>query len=178
MHELPPAELVIIEQSRYEILREQVVDIQVRVSLLLVTLAVGGTSLIGCGDSRIPTYPVSGQVVLQDGSTLPRGGKVIFFSRNQEPPIRAEGYFGADGKFELTTYEQGDGAPEGEYDAAVVPTVPDDQGGLSTREYLMAMEPIDDRYKVPGNSGLRFTVSAEDAPHEFRIEVTRPRRRR
>lgn len=97
---------------------------------------------------------------------------------DSDPRVTAKGYFESDGRFELTTFSQGDGAPAGDYEVMVVPTVPEDQGNLSTREYSRAMNPIDDRFKNPKSSGLRFTVSPETAPHEFRIEVTRPRQRR
>ncbi len=126
----------------------------------------------------MPTYPVSGVVVLKDGSTLERGGRVVFQLIDSDPLITAKGYFESDGKFELTTYTKGDGAPAGEYEVMVVATVPEDQGNMSTREYLKAMNPIDIRYKNAKSSGLRFTVSPETAPHEFRIEVTRPRQQR
>lgn len=133
--------------------------------------------LTGCGESHPPAYPVSGQVVLPDGTTLKNGGKVVFIG-SQDPDIRATGYFGPDGKFQLTTYEEGDGAIAGEYDVMVVPTVPDDADGLTSREYIHVMQPIDDRYKNAKSSGLRFTVSAETSPHEFKIQVTRPGRGR
>jgi len=143
-----------------------------------LVLVVGSCLFVGCGESRPPNYPVSGQVVLKDGTTLKEGGRVVFMKVGSQPAVRANGYFGPDGKFELTTYPTGDGVPAGDYEVMVVPSVPDDQGDLSEREYIKAMEPIDSRYQNPKGSGLRFTVSPETAPHEFRIEVTRPRRRR
>ncbi|WP_146451031.1 hypothetical protein [Bythopirellula polymerisocia] len=123
------------------------------------------------------TYPVRGDVVFKDGSTLERGGRVVFQLVGSDPMITAKGYFESDGKFELTTYSKGDGAPAGEYEVMVVPTVPDDKGEMSEREYLKAMNPIDIRFKNAKSSGLKFTVSPETSPHEFRIEVTRPRKR-
>ena len=123
------------------------------------------------------TYPVRGEVVFKDGSTLERGGRVVFQLVGSDPMITAKGYFESDGKFELTTYSKGDGAPAGEYEVMVVPTVPDDKGEMSEREYLKAMNPIDIRFKNAKSSGLKFTVSPETSPHEFRIEVTRPRKR-
>ncbi len=142
-----------------------------------VLLFSGTCLLVGCGKSGVPTYPVSGQVVLKDGSTLPMGGRVVFELVDSDPLLQAKGYFESDGRFQLTTFENGDGAPAGEYQVMVVPTVPDDKGSMSEREYLRAMNPIDIRYKNASSSGLRFTVTPEGAPHEFRIEVSPPRKR-
>jgi len=104
---------------------------------------------------------------------------LIFKNSNDSPPHQAKGYFGTDGKFTLTTFNDGDGAVAGEYHVSVHPNVPDDRPpGMSPGQYVRAMQPIDDRFKLPGKSGLNFTVSPETAPHDFRIEVTRPGRRR
>jgi len=144
------------------------------------TLVIVGLYLCGgCGDTRPPTYRVTGQVVLPDGAALACGGRVVFTNANESPPKSAKGYFGSDGKFDLTTFDDGDGAVAGEYHVAVFPNVPDDRPpGMSPAQYVRAMQPIDDRFKYPGKSGLQFTVSPETEPHDFRLEVTRPRRRR
>lgn len=134
--------------------------------------------LAGCGEPGQPVYPVRGQVVLQGGGTLQLGGRVVFARVDSSPSVMASGYFGADGKFELTTNESGDGVVAGDYQVMVVPTVPDDGDNMSRREYSRAMEPIDSRFQNQKSSGLRFTVSPDTVPHDFRIEVTRPRRRR
>lgn len=141
------------------------------------TFVIGTT--VGCSGSKLPTYPVSGQVVFPDGSTLERGGIVRFICNDVTPPVTADGIFGPDGKYQLTTFHEGDGAVAGEHQVIVIATVPDDrEPGMSLKEYTKSLHPIDDRFKNPSASGLRFTVSAETSPHEFRIEVTRPKRRR
>ena len=135
---------------------------------------------IGCGEGHPPAYPVTGQVVFADGGTLQYGGQVLFISTNVKPQVKAYGNFGQDGKFELTTYTEGDGAVAGHYKVAVIPNFPEDHEDaiVSEREYAKAMQPIDDRFRDPGRSGIEFDVSAETSPHDFRIEVTEPRRRR
>ncbi|QEG33207.1 hypothetical protein [Bythopirellula goksoeyrii] len=134
--------------------------------------------LLGCGKSTLATYPVSGEVVLEDGSTLRNGGKVVFQQLDSDSPLTATGYFGEDGKYSLTTFDKDDGAPAGEYVVMVVPTIPDDTDGLSARERREVRNPIDSKFKNSKSSGLHFTVSPDTSPHEFRIEVTRPRIRR
>lgn len=134
----------------------------------------------GCGEGHPPTYEVTGQVVFPDGATLKDGGQVLFVSTDQSPVVKATGYFGPDGNFELTTFTQGDGAIAAHYQVAVIPKIPEDHEDslVSAREYAKAMQPIDTRFRNPGSSGLEFDVSAATAPHVFRIEVTAPTRRR
>lgn len=148
-----------------------------RTSLLLLGGLLTCSVLIGCGQSHPPTYQVSGQVVFPDGQPLKTGGKIVFVSTTS-PDVRATGYFGSDGKFQLSTYGKEDGAIAGEHQVMIYPTVPDDGDGMSPREYAMAMQPIAERYSNPRGSGLKFTVSAETAPHDFKVEVTRPGARR
>lgn len=113
-----------------------------------------------------------------DGRPLPLGGRVVFTSASGDRTHTAKGYFGADGKFQLTTFSENDGAVPGEYTVAVLANVPDDRGSMSERAYLEAMDPIDDKYSDPRTSGLKYTVPADDGPHHFRIEVAKPRGRR
>ena len=117
------------------------------------------------------------QVVYGDGSSLPTSGRVSFESVELDPPVSARGFFGKDGNFELTKFKGADGMVAGDYKVAVIFNVPDDRGQLSQQEYQLASNPIDRRFTIPGPSPLRFTVSAETAPHEFRIEVHAPKRR-
>jgi hypothetical protein len=133
--------------------------------------------ICGCGDSGPSTTAVTGEVVYPTGASLPLGGRVIFASPGDSAHT-AKGHFGSDGKFQLTTTTDGDGAVPGEYLVAVLPTLPDDRGSMSERAYAQALEPIDKKYLDPQTSGLRYTVLAEKGPQHFRIEVTKPRGRR
>ena len=131
----------------------------------------------GCGSSGT-TFPVTGQVVYVDGTTLPTGGQVIFESTAPGSTVLGRGFFGTDGDFQLTKFtDAGNGLPSGDYAVAIICNIPDDRGNMSPKEYLKASNPVDKRFKSPHSSGLRFTISAETAPHEFRLEVHPPRRR-
>jgi hypothetical protein len=121
---------------------------------------------------------VTGEVVYPDGRSLPLGGRVVFVSAAGDRTHTAKGYFGAEGKFQLTTFSQNDGAVPGEYNVAVLPNVPDDRGKMPERMYIESMDPIDSKYLDPRTSGLKYTVPAGDGPHHFRIEVAKPRGRR
>jgi hypothetical protein len=145
---------------------------------------LGGTLItfgliFGCGGSGPSTIPVTGEVAYRDGASLPLGGRVVFVSVSSggEKGHTAKGQFSSDGKFQLTTFEENDGAVPGEYKVAVLPNVPDDRGSLTERAYAQALEPIDRKYLDPQTSGLRYTVSAENGLQPIRIAVTKPGQR-
>jgi len=126
---------------------------------------------------------VAGEVVFTDGRPLTSGGRIIFSSTNVTPPVTGKGYLETDGKFKLTLFNHGQGFVKGtgleagDYEVAVLPDVPDDRGSMSEAEYYRAMEPIEERYARPATSGLKFTVSADSAPQDFRVVVRRPSRK-
>lgn len=74
----------------------------------------------GCGRGRIPTYPVSGTVNVD---ARPADGAIIIFcpatAGTELDSVRPAGKTDAAGKFQLTTFEPGDGAPAGEFKVLV-----------------------------------------------------------
>jgi hypothetical protein len=83
-----------------------------RIAVLLGLLAVSG-----CGDGRIPLYPVTGSIVV-DGK--PADGAMVIFcpQEGQTEQLMRErpvGFAGNDGKYQLTTFVSNDGAPAGQY---------------------------------------------------------------
>jgi hypothetical protein len=79
--------------------------------------AIAGVIAPGCGSDQIATIRVSGKVLV-DGQ--PVGPCIIYFQPETPdiPPVN--GYVDASGQFELTTYERGDGAPEGKYSVSLM----------------------------------------------------------
>jgi hypothetical protein len=73
-----------------------------------------------CGSQRKAVYPTRGQVFAKNHQPAV-GAFVIFHPVNasDSDPNKPRGYVEEDGSFRLTTYEQGDGAPEGEYVATI-----------------------------------------------------------
>lgn len=70
-------------------------------------------AVAGCfGSNRPPTYPVSGTVTWK-GKPV-EGARVVFVPQ-QPGGQAAAGITDAQGRYRLTTYVEGDGAPEGEY---------------------------------------------------------------
>jgi hypothetical protein len=104
--------------------------------LPVVALAV---ALAGCGDGRLKRYPVTGSVVI-DGK--PAEGAIVAFCpvnpSGELEHLRPAGRTDGSGRFELTTYDSGDGAPAGEYKVLVKWPAP---------------EPANDRDGRPGALG-------------------------
>jgi len=87
-------------------------------SVCLVTLATG----TGCTQGKPPVVPAGGKVMYK-GTTPAVGALVVFHPASYEIEKQIGGKpFGRvreDGSFTLTTYEEGDGAPEGEYGVTI-----------------------------------------------------------
>ena len=136
----------------------------------IVILAASVCFAPGCGDDgRLPTYEARGQVVFQDGNPL-EGGTIIFESMDH--PVSPRSLISPDGKFELGTYETGDGAPVGQYRVAIMP--PSQTGGVD-RDEARPPAIIDPKYKDFEKSGLEYKVEAKDA-NEFVVKLDRPAR--
>lgn len=102
-------------RAHYFVLWERVSMSRCIHGLLASTLIA--VSLAGCSDDRLATFPVSGKVVFKDGSPV-RMGTVELKSR--EHAVHARGEIDSDGRFELTTFEPGDGAVAGQHNCVIV----------------------------------------------------------
>ncbi len=141
---------------------------------LISLLAVA--ALVGCGGADVPmqkTVKVSGQVLL-DGKPV-EGLDIRFLPKDKanfkldETPL---GRTDAAGKFTLTTYYNGDGAPPGDYLVAVSypDQVPASEEADETAAAIAAAKSMKARakdgkprfpqiYQVPQKSGLAATVA-------------------
>jgi hypothetical protein len=89
---------------------------------LVLCLALASLALLlpSCGKRRKVVYPVHGKIV--DSEDKPAVGATIIFhpvDSSDADAVKPIGNAEEDGSFTLTTYEKGDGAPEGEYVATV-----------------------------------------------------------
>ena len=85
---------------------------------LLVLLALALVAAPGCGGGGAAnTHAVTGKVTGPDGAPL-SGGSVSFDGTGAKGH-KATGTVGPDGAYTLSTFEENDGAPEGEYDIKV-----------------------------------------------------------
>lgn len=126
-------------------------------ALLAVVVAAG------CGRSGL--YPVKGKVVFPDGTPL-AAGTVEFGPFDQSALLAPRGEIRADGTFRASTYEEGDGAPEGKYRVLVTPPEQLDPGQPRPL-------PFDRRFSSFETSGLEYTV--KPGKNEFFTITVEPR---
>ena len=143
----------------------------------LTALPLALALLTGCGDKgvagRPPVYPVSGQVLYQG---KPLEGAFVSFTPTEGGTHGASGRTDADGRFTLTTFDSGDGAPAGRYRVTVTkaeavitpdPVNPEANPPLKVEQKHL----IPAKYSSPEKSGLESEVT-ESGENEFRFELT------
>ena len=149
-----------------------------RMALVLAPMAL---LLGGCGGEQRPDlYPVSGVVTYQ-GQPL-ANAEVVF--HNDSAPRAAAGTTDAEGRFQLQSFEDFDGAVAGEHavtitklqaNAEISGANADDPtaaygGGMdaaaSGNMSAIAKSELPEKYANPNSSGLKETVTAE-GPNEF-----------
>ena len=123
--------------------------------------AVLSAFLAGCGSQKnLPArYPVSGQV-LQSGK--PIADAIITLHPSSPSPDVTQcpiAYSDAEGRFSMTTFETGDGAPAGDYSVTVELRAPRTVGEEVVRDGRN-MLPI--RYSRPESSKLTVQVTEGD----------------
>ena len=121
--------------------------------------------LVGCGESRVSTYPVSGTVVFDDGSPVSTG-TVEFSSIDHE--LTATGKIGEDGSFVLGTYKTDDGACAGNHRVIVMQMIINDGTVIHTKDHGKPLDPL---YASYGSSPLTATVGAQEG-NTLKLTVT------
>ncbi len=126
---------------------------------LLAVVMLGAVT--GCNrkatEARVPTFPVSGDVTFR-GKPIP-GAFVALHpttARDDVPPPRAS--VGADGALKVSTYDGGDGAPEGEYVVTVEWYKPIKNG----QDIISGPNVIPKKYASPRTSDIKVRVAAQD----------------
>ena len=130
---------------------------------MLMTLAT-----IGCGgESRVSVVPVSGKVTFQGAA--PAGAQVVLHpaTRSEETSVAPSGTVKEDGSFQISAYDQGDGAPPGDYVATVqwFRVVAEEDGSGRGPNLL----PV--KYASPETSPIKVTVNS-NATELQPIEIT------
>jgi hypothetical protein len=92
---------------------------ELRRRMTMAACAVVALAYCGCGDGRRPVYPVQGEVHLQ--GQAPVHALVTFHpvADDGAGAVHPTGQVDDKGRFTLTSYVSGDGAPEGEYRVTV-----------------------------------------------------------
>lgn len=144
----------------------KIVKVQARIISCLLVL------LVGCGKQpadvpTVPIHPVSGVVTL-DGKPIEGARLTLISLQGQQPgDITPNGISDAEGKFQISTYSVGDGAPDGAY--AITVSWPEIRNaGGSEPEY--GKERLPRKYQQPEQSGFVVTVS-EDLQEPVKLEL-------
>src|SRR5437588_524434 len=127
----------------------------------LAVLAFILAAAAGCGSGN--TSPVRGKVIFKDGKPL-SGGLVVFRPLDQKLQVSSRGDIHPDGTFTLGTYQEGDGAIPGKYQAAITPPP-----RRKVREKPVEGPIIHPRFESYETSGLEFEVKRGN--NNFTIEV-------
>ncbi|HVK17040.1 MAG TPA: hypothetical protein VM533_08825 [Fimbriiglobus sp.] len=140
-----------------------------RTVLSLLPVAV----LVVCGcesePGPVPVYPVSGQVLY---AGKPAAGVHVYFNAagGTPTPVNPHAVTGPDGKFTLSTYADGDGAPEGSYQVLMTwpPEVPEGAEPPDTDRlqgwYGMAHSKLTAQVKAGENTLPPFQLPAVSRP--------------
>ena len=146
--------------TRYSVLSTQYcVVLSVSLSLLLP----------GCGGKTGPKcHPVAGKVVYQN---QPLAEVMVVFHPMSTPSEKFPQPIGtttADGRFAMTTFQSGDGAPEGEYAVTIELREPRQIGEEVVRDGLNLLPP---KYANPKETPLRHKViPGKNEVPEIKIE--------
>jgi hypothetical protein len=142
-----------------------------------VALVLSGALLLGCGESRTPTYPVSGIVEFGDLTPV-RSGVVEFIPTVPGPSAR--GKIDSQGHFVLGTFSENDGAIAGRHQVIVVQHV---TGGaippadhVHDGDHADQLGMVDVRYSQLATTPLTATV--EERPKKVRLRVERTQRKK
>ena len=137
----------------------------------VLSAAILLASAAGCspqGPPRTATYPVTGQVFV-DGQ--PTAELAVFFTNangvDKNQPTFSTANTDAEGKFKVSTYESGDGIPEGTY--AV--TFMWGQVNLMTMSYG-GPDKLNDRYSNPETSTFKVTVKRGEPADMGKLSLT------
>jgi hypothetical protein len=130
--------------------------------VVFLALCAGGCSQ-SSGPPKKVCYPVKGELLVKD---KPAEGATVVF-RPQGEPNQDEwssgfprAYVGADGKFQVGTYGDNDGAPAGDYVLLVSWMAPNPQN-----EEAPGIDRLGGRYNDPATSKL--TAKVEPRPNEL-----------
>lgn len=135
----------------------------------LLSLAFVACGTIGCAEAkpeRTPVFPAKGTLTLKN---QPAHGAIISFHPKNPLPAGVpspKANVGKDGSFAVTTYDSGDGAPEGEYVATIIWNKLIKTGD----ESKIGPNVIPPKYSRTNTSGLEITiVSGENSLPPIRL---------
>jgi hypothetical protein len=137
--------------------------------------------LSGCGGGEFETAPVTGLVTCE-GTTV-AGGTITFNPIAEDakgkPGKSAMGRVGADGRFVLTTYKEGDGAIVGMHEVFYTPAIPgegddgEDEEGAGSLGAAPPKKPTGKKSKLlPCEMGGTARIGVVDGRNDVTIDLT------
>ncbi|QDV49426.1 carboxypeptidase regulatory-like domain-containing protein [Gimesia fumaroli] len=147
-----------------------------RYLLILFLMTITSTACSGPSEDkwtkqRPQTFPASGTVTFKGA---PLEGATVIFRSNSGEPQAAVGRTDQEGKFQLRTFEDGDGAIAGEHSVAItcVKTEGPPEGANLDEANVVIKETslIPQQYGDPKKSGLTATV-VPDQENQFTFEL-------
>jgi len=129
---------------------------------------------MGCAksDDRKPVFPVTGRAIYK---AEPMAGAMIGFhplGDNDPRALRAQATADKDGRFQMTTYTTGDGAPAGEYAVTIYWPAKRTKGKATdptAEEEDMPPDRLNRVYTVPATTKLRATVQEQPNTIDFNL---------
>lgn len=128
-----------------------------------------GLLISGCSEEvpegRLPVYPASGKVTV---GGQPAAGVLVVLRPGKGTPTEKEGAFPSattneDGAFQLTTYEQNDGAPAGDYAVTIRwNQIPSQGEGRPANPFARPVDRFRGKYNNPQTSPWRVTITKEN----------------
>lgn len=124
-----------------------------------VALLLPLVTAIGCGDGKIKTYPVTGTVTV-GGKPYP-GARLMFVPQSGSEKFQKERPTATteeSGRFELTTFLKGDGAPAGDYKVMIRSAKPSSREQAAEWKKRPKLNP---KYRKPSSSDVVAIVLEE-----------------
>ncbi len=110
-------------------------------------------ALVGCGSGEIKTYQIPGKLVYDDGTPV-NNASIVLQTTVGDKAVEARGSADPEGKFELTTFHDGDGVVAGEHSVSVAPITVGDSATPTAPH-------VPPKYSDFTTSGLKTTVTPE-----------------
>lgn len=145
-----------------------------RIPRLAPVLAAACLVVVGCEPGKPAAVPAGGKVMFK--KTTPAAGALVVFHPTDpavEKTIGGKPFATVkeDGTFTLTSYAEGDGAPEGEYGVTVDWRVKGKETGFSIGDSGSAGTPkLKPKYSNPQQPFTKVTVKKGE-PNQFTFEV-------
>lgn len=131
---------------------------------LAPSLCIAITLVSGCGDSRPPTFVVTGVVTYRG---MPVDGALVMFVPMGGRP--ASGQTDVKGRFTLLSFAPGDGAVAGEHTVCIAKTAPSPID-KNNSPYPQTVMLLPECYATPMQSPLKATVTAQGS-NDFRFDL-------